>query len=154
MSVPVELEERQRGGAVVTLVTLVAPVRQRFVSLHVLLQVTLDSEALVTHLAGEGFLLGVTPLVLTDLSWEPEGLGTILTLELLLHPGVLGLVAGRQVGRQVPRGLESLRTELALVLPLSRVTCQVIVSDGFVGEHLRTEITFEIKLHVAQVFVD
>ena len=119
-----------------------------------LLEVTLDSEALVTNLAAERFLLGVTPLMLTDLSWEPEGLGTILTLELLLHPRVLRLVTGGQVSRQVPRRLESLRTELALELPLARVTGQMIVSDGFVGKHFRAEITFEVKLHFAQVFVD
>ena len=119
-----------------------------------LLQVTFDSEAFVTNLAGEGFLLGVTALMLTDLSWEPECLGTILTLELLLYPGLLSLVTGGQVSRQVPRRLESLRPELALELPLSRVTGQMIVSDGFVGKHLRTEIAFEVKLHFAQVFVD
>ena len=123
-------------------------------SLHVLLEVTLDSEALVTNLAGEGFLLGVTPLMLTDLSGESEGLRTILTLELLLHPGVFSLVAGGQVSGQIPCRLESLRTELTLELPLPRVRGQMIVSDGFVGKHLRTELTFKVKLHFAQVFVD
>ena len=123
-------------------------------SLHVLLEVTLDSEALVTNFAGEGFLLGVTPLMLTDLSGESEGLGTILTLELLLHPGVFSLMAGGQVSGQIPCRLESLRTELTLELPLARVTRQVIVSDGFVGKHLRAEITLEVKFHIAQVFVN
>ena len=97
-----------------------------------LLQVTFHGEPLVTNLAGEWLLLGVTPLVLTDLSRESEGLRTVLTFELLLHPGVLSLVTGGQVSGQVARRLKSLRTELTLELPFSGVTGQMIVPDGFV----------------------
>jgi len=121
VDVTVELEERQGGGAVVAGVTLVTTVGQGLVGLHVLLQVTLHGEPFLTNFAGEGLLLGVTPLVLADLGRESEGLGTILTLELLLHSGLLGLVTRRQMSRQVAGGLESLRTELALVFPLACV---------------------------------
>ena len=57
-------------------------------------EAALNSEPLLTDLAGERLLLGVTPLVLADLGGKSEGLGTELTFVLLLNPSLLSLVTG------------------------------------------------------------
>ena len=61
------------------------------------------------------FLLGVTPLMLQNVSLESKSLWTKFTLVLLLNPSLLGGVTGSHVGPEVTSGFELLRTNVTLM---------------------------------------
>ena len=95
------------------------------------------------------FFLGVTPLMLQNMSLESKSLWTKFTLVFLLNPSLLGGVTSSHVSPEVTSGLELLRTNVTLMPSHACVGGHMVLTERFTGEKLGTKVTCEHGISIA-----
>ena len=133
----------------ITLITFKTPFFKTLVGLHVSFQVALDSKGFITEVAVIRLLLSVTPLMLQNVSLESKSLWTKFTLIFLLNASLLGCVTSSHVSPEVTSGLELLRTNVTLMSSHACVGGHMVLTEGFTGEKLGTEVTCEHGISIA-----